>query len=87
MGFRSRDFFADGKLSLLSPIRRTPLKLGASLSGGAQPGVERLDMGPELQVRLPLVPVAARIGIEWRERIAGRAAPASGPAITLGADF
>ncbi|PJG47296.1 hypothetical protein CAF53_02870 [Sphingobium sp. LB126] len=87
VGFRSNDLFVDGKISLLSTIGRSPLRLGASLSGGAQPQVERLDVGPEIQVRLPLKPVAARLGIEWRERIAGRAAPASGLAVTLGADF
>jgi hypothetical protein len=87
VGFNRRDAFIDGKLSLLSPVNTTKLRIGAALSGGAQPGVERLDIGPELQVRLPLPSVAARISVEWRERIAGRAAPASGVAITLAADF
>ena len=87
VGFRSRDLFADGKISLLSPLGNSPVRLGASLSGGAQPQVERLDIGPELQIRLPLKPVGARLSIEWRERIAGGAAPTSGPALTLGADF
>lgn len=87
VGFRQRDAFIDGKLSLLTPVQNTALKLGAAISGGAQPGVERLDIGPEIQVRLPLQPVAARLSIEWRERIGGRAAPASGLALTLGADF
>ncbi|UZW55396.1 hypothetical protein NUH86_00910 [Sphingobium sp. JS3065] len=87
VGFRSRDLFVDGKMSLLSPVSHSPLRIGVSLSGGAQPQVERLDIGPELQVRLPLKPVSARLGVEWRERVAGQAAPASGLAITLGADF
>ncbi|AEG47824.1 hypothetical protein Sphch_0122 [Sphingobium chlorophenolicum L-1] len=87
VGFRSRDRFVDAKMSLLSPVNHSPLRIGASLSGGAQPQVERLDIGPELQLRLPLQPVGARLGVEWRERIAGQAAPASGLAVTLGADF
>lgn len=87
VGFRSRDLFVDGKVSLLSPIARSPLRLGASLSGGAQPGVERLDIGPEVQVRLPLPRLSTRLSVEWRERIAGQAAPSSGLAVTLGADF
>ncbi|WP_375196341.1 hypothetical protein [Sphingobium sp.] len=87
VGFRSNDFFVDGKLSLLSPIKHSRLRLGASLSGGAQPQVERLDIGPEIQIRLPIEPAGARLGVEWRERIAGRSAPASGLAVTLGADF
>ena len=87
VGFHSRDLFADGKLSLLSPVSGSPLKLGGSISGGAQPDVERLDIGPELQIRLPLPNVSARMSAEWRQRVAGRASPPSGIAVTLGADF
>ena len=87
VGFHRRDLFADGKFSLLSPISRLPLRLGASLSGGAQPGVGRLDVGPEVQLRIPLPQAAARLSIEWRERVAGEASPPSGLAVTLGADF
>lgn len=87
VGFRARDFFVDGKFSLLSRIKDSPMRAGASISGGAQPGAERLDIGPELQIRLPLSPVQSRLAVEWRERIAGHAAPASGLAVTLGADF
>lgn len=87
VGFNRRDTFIDGKLSLLSPVAGAPVRIGGALSGGAQPGVERIDIGPEIQLRLPLPRLAARINMEWRERIAGRAAPASGLAITLAADF
>lgn len=87
VGFRRRDAFVDGKLSLFSPISKTPLRIGAAVSGGAQPGVKRLDIGPEVQVRLPIPSAAARLSVEWRERIAGRATPASGVAITLATDF
>lgn len=87
VGFRQRDAFIDGKFSLTTPLAGTPLRLGAALSGGAQPGLGRLDIGPELQVRLPLPQNNARLSIEWRERIAGQARPGSGLAITLAADF
>lgn len=87
VGFNRRDAFIDGKISLLSRITGSPFKVGGALSGGAQPGVERIDIGPEVQLRLPLPMVPARIGLEWRERIVGRAAPASGFALTLAADF
>lgn len=87
VGFHRQDAFIDGKLSLLSPVADTPFRIGASISGGAQPNVERLDIGPELQVRLPLPQTAARLSIEWRERIAGKAAPRSGLTVTLAADF
>lgn len=87
VGFRRGDLFADGKFSLLSPLARSPIRMGLSVSGGAQPKVERLDVGPEIQLRLPLPQVASRVSIEWRERIAGQASPSSGLAVTLGADF
>ncbi|WIA55097.1 hypothetical protein N6H05_18980 [Sphingobium sp. WTD-1] len=87
VGLHKRDLFIDGKFSLLAPVKDSPLRVGLSLSGGAQPDVERLDIGPEIQFRLPLPAIAARIGIEWRERVAGQAKPASGLAVTLAADF
>lgn len=87
VGFRERDAFIDGKLSLFAPVPNTALRMGGALSGGAQPSADRLDIGPEVQIRLPLRPMNARLSIEWRERIGGRAAPASGLALTLGADF
>ncbi|MDV5821996.1 hypothetical protein [Sphingobium naphthae] len=87
VGFNRRDAFVDGRFALFKPIDGTPVKLGGAISGGAQPGVSRLDIGPEIQVRLPLPRTAARLSIEWRERIAGDAAPSSGIAITLAADF
>ena len=87
VGFNRRDLFADGKLSLLAPLSRTPMRTGMSISGGAQPQLERLDIGPEVQLRLPLPRAASRLSIEWRERVAGQASPSSGFAVTLGTDF
>lgn len=87
VGFSRRDLFADGKLSLLAPLSRTPMRTGMSISGGAQPQLERLDIGPEVQLRLPLPRAASRLSIEWRERVAGQASPSSGFAVTLGTDF
>ena len=87
VGLRRRDFFIDGKLSLLAPVAVSTLRIGASMSGGAQPGAERLDLGPEVQLRLPFPHTHARLSLEWRERIAGRAAPSSGLALTLASDF
>jgi len=87
VGFSQRDMVVDGKVALLRPLPRTPLSAGFSLSGGAQPGVSRLDFGPELRLRLPLPRANARLSLEWRERIAGGAAPGSGVAVTLASDF
>lgn len=83
--------FADGKGSL--GYRMGPggdphgVTLGASVSGSVQPGASRLDVGPELHVRLPVSDGALRLSTEWRERIAGDARPARGPTVTLIAIF
>lgn len=87
VGLHSRDMFIDGKLSVLSPVGKTPIHIGGSLSGGAQPDLNRLDIGPELQWRFPLPNANARLAVEWRERIAGGTFPPSGLAVTLAADF
>lgn len=88
VGFSRRDLFADGRLTLSVPLdkaRRT--NAGASLSGGAQPGVSRLDIGPMVETRLPLGSIQPRLAVEWRQRIAGRARPGSGLSVTLASDF
>lgn len=61
--------------------------LGGMIASSAQPGVERLDIGPEIRLRLPVGQGGLRLSAEWRARIAGNARPASGPAITLITDF
>lgn len=82
VGARRRDAYADGAARITHPIRASGFA-GAGLWGAAQPGVARLDIGPLLGARIG----RARVSLEWRARIAGRAAPASGPALSLGADF
>ncbi|WP_420144054.1 hypothetical protein [Sphingobium sp.] len=87
VGFKRKDAFIDGKFSLSKQLPSERVRIGAAISGGAQPGASRMDIGPEIQVRLPLPQGGARLSIEWRERIAGNARPGSGLAITLAADF
>lgn len=91
VGLPGLDGFADGKASLgyrLTPGRAPArLTLGTSLSGGVQPGAGRLDIGPELSLRLPTGAAALRLSVEWRERVLGDARPARGPVITLVSDF
>ncbi|OYW84924.1 MAG: hypothetical protein B7Z20_10030 [Sphingobium sp. 32-64-5] len=88
VGFARADPFADGRLSLTTALDGQQRSgAGFSLSGGAQPGVARLDIGPVLHHRLPLGTVRARLSVEWKQRIAGHAAPGSGPAVTLASDF
>lgn len=93
VGFTSPDAFADGRLTLESVLGRTgrhgsgDIAIGAAVWGGAQPGLARLDIGPQATARLPVGGTHVRLGTEWRQRIAGDVRPASGPAVTLGLDF
>jgi hypothetical protein len=88
VGLGSPDLFADGSVQLGLPLDRDKrLKVSAGLWGAAQPGTARLDAGPQVSYRLPVAGTAVRVAAEWRFRIAGDAAPASGPALTLATDF
>lgn len=85
VGLDRRDLFADGALRVARRIG--PVELGAGAWGAAQPGAERLDGGPSLSWRLPVRDANLRLQADWRFRIAGDAAPRSGPSLTLAADF
>jgi hypothetical protein len=85
VGLRSRDLFADGALRLSR--RAGPVELGAGAWGAAQPGAARLDVGPSLAWRLPVPRAELRLQADWRFRLAGGAAPGSGPALTLAVGF
>lgn len=90
IGLRRRAGFIDGAASVTRPVAAgedIELLLGAGMWGAAQPGLSRLDIGPRAELRLPIAGERVRLGVEWRERIAGNARPGSGPALTLGADF
>lgn len=90
VGARSRDLFADGGLTLVRPLevgRPQGPAVGAGMWGGAQPGASRLDVGPRLTTTLGAAPLRARVSLDWRFRVAGDAAPSSGPSLTIGADF
>jgi hypothetical protein len=85
VGLQHRDLFADGALRVARRIG--PIELGAGLWGAAQPGARRLDAGPSLSWRLPVRAANLRLQADWRVRVAGEAAPGSGPSLTLAADF
>ena len=90
VGLKRRDASVDGAVRAERPLLargRFRLGAGAGLWGGAQPGVSRLDVGPQLVAHLPLAGGAFRIGAEWRQRVAGEARPGSGAVLSLGADF
>jgi len=83
VGARSRDLFADGGISVMRPLFGR-FAVGAGAWGGYQPGLYRVDAGPRLSMRLRR---NIRVDLDWRQRLAGTAEPASGPAVTLAADF
>lgn len=85
VGTRSRDAFVDASLRVVRPWHR--LELGGAVWGAAQPGVSRLDAGPSLSWRLPVPGAHLRLEADWRFRLAGDAAPRSGPALVVAADF
>ena len=83
VGFHSRDRFVDGSLTLTRPVYKQ-FSAGLGVWGGAQPGVYRVDAGPRVTMR---VRGNVKVHVDWRQRLAGNAAPGSGPAITLAGDF
>ncbi|GAA4827948.1 hypothetical protein GCM10023232_27990 [Sphingosinicella ginsenosidimutans] len=85
VGAHRREGFVDGAARLSTPAG--PFEVGGGLWGAAQPGVARLDAGPSASIRLTAGRSTLRLSADWRFRLAGRAKPASGPALTLAGDF
>jgi len=83
VGISRRDLFVDGQLALSRPVWGR-FSAGFGFWGGAQPGLYRLDAGPRISMR---VRDDIYAHLDWRQRLAGSAQPASGPALTLAADF
>jgi hypothetical protein len=83
VGFHHRDRFIDGGFTLTRPLYKQ-FSAGLGLWGAAQPGVYRVDAGPRVSMR---VRNNVKVHVDWRQRLAGNAAPGSGPAITLAGDF
>lgn len=82
--------FVDGQARAERPIARrgeAEFTAGAGGWGGAQTGAARLDIGPTASASFPLGSGRARIAADFRLRVAGTAAPASGAAVTLSAGF
>lgn len=95
VGGRAATPFADGQASLLREIGGVAVAtndaarfaIGVGAWGGAQEGAERVDLGPTARLDFRLGQVPARISVDWRERVAGEAAPESGVAATLSTQF
>ncbi len=83
VGLDGRDLFADGALAFTRPVWGR-FSAGIGVWGGIQPGLYRVDAGPRVSFRIRDNLYAH---LDWRQRLAGSAEPASGPAVTLAADF
>lgn len=89
VGARRRDLFADGGATLVRSLGGADngLAVGVGAWGGAQLGASRLDVGPRVTTTIGVAGVRTRVSLDWRFRVAGDAAPASGPALTIGTSF
>ncbi len=90
VGVTRRDLFAEGSAVAsrrLTSVAGVDVAAGAGAWGAAQPGATRLDIGPRLSAHLPIGDARPLLAIDWRQRVAGDAAPSSGVALTLAADF
>lgn len=90
-GGKGATAFVDGQVRAdrqVARIGKAELRAGAGVWGGAQKDAARLDVGPSASLGVAVTDNAsARASLDWRFRIAGNAAPASGPAFTLSAGF
>lgn len=60
---------------------------GASIWGGGQDDIFRVDLGPSLRADVAMGGANFRLTADWRFRIAGKAKPGNGPAVTLSTSF
>lgn len=76
---------------VVHPLPGLQLTAGGGVWSGGQRGASRLDVGPRVELRTMLGPpsrrIGVRVGVDWRFRVAGRAEPGSGPALTVAAGF
>lgn len=82
--------YAEGQVRLdkrITSFGRGDLRVGAGAWGGVQRGASRVDLGPAAVLDFPIGQGRGRIAADWRLRVAGNAAPTSGPAVTLSAGF
>ncbi|MEP6785360.1 MAG: hypothetical protein ABI898_06405 [Sphingomonadales bacterium] len=89
-GIVGTDKFVDGAVRIertAAALGPAQISVGAGAWGGAQPGVERVDVGPQIVARFPVGGRNMRVSAEWRERVLGNAAPISGPSVTIGIDL
>ena len=73
--------------ALLPLARGIDLRAGGGVWSGGQKGAVRLDLGPRAGLVVQRGRFPLRLSADWRFRVAGQAAPGSGPALTLATGF
>jgi hypothetical protein len=97
-GYVGGDFataFADGNLVATREVSQFDLgrfgngklRAGAGVWGGAQRGANRLDVGPSANLAVKLGELPAQVSLDYRFRVAGKAEPGSGVALTISTGF
>jgi len=85
------DLAATLQRRVIRPLPGMRISAGGGVWSGGQRGAVRLDLGPRIEMRTMLGPsprpIGVRVGVDWRFRVAGRAEPGSGPALTVAAGF
>ena len=90
VGGRDGTAFVDGQARIEKPLAelgKFRLRAGGGTWGGAQRGAKRLDVGPTATLEVPVGPANSRLSADYRFRVAGDAAPGSGPVVTLSVGF
>lgn len=89
VGARSRDGFIEGSAQTTRVVLRddrVTIATGPAIWGAVQPNIARLDVGPRLKFSMA-DPINLSATVDYRLRLAGKAAPKSGVAITLDGSF
>ncbi|OYU33505.1 hypothetical protein [Novosphingobium sp. PASSN1] len=85
------DMAATAQRRVTQPLPGVSLSAGGGVWSGGQRGAVRLDLGPRIELRGMVGPpsrrIGVRVGVDWRFRVAGKAEPGSGPALTVAAGF
>ena len=85
------DMAATAQRRVTQPLPGVSLSAGGGGWSGGQRGAARLDLGPRIELRGMVGPpsrrIGVRVGVDWRFRVAGKAEPGSGPALTVAAGF
>jgi hypothetical protein len=90
VGGRFATAFVDGQARIDAPVARlggAELRAGGGAWGGAQKGAARLDVGPSAALGFAIGKTRSRLAFDYRFRVAGAAAPGSGPSLTISAGF